>query len=84
MADGVYAAVQHVQAGLRDAVVDGIEGQPQSDELPTGHHAVLPVREASDQLVGVMRPTLTAYIRHNVGRVSHDVHRCRPVYARPL
>jgi hypothetical protein len=83
VADGVDAAVQHVEAASRDAVVDGIEGQAQGDELPTGHHPVLPVREAGDQLVDGRRPTLTAHIRHNVDRVSHDLYRCRPVYARP-
>ena len=83
MPDGVDAAVQRMQALSLDAVVDGIEGEPECDQLAPCDHAVLAARKLGDHLVGATRAILTVYDRQNFARVSHVVHRRPRGYARP-
>jgi hypothetical protein len=83
MAHGIDAAVERQQATALKAVVDGIEGKTERDELVARDDAMLPRRERGDCPIAGMGVTLTVYFRHNVTRVSHVVHRRRRGYARP-
>src|SRR3954454_4112386 len=83
MADRVHTAVERLQPTTLDAVVDGIEGEPDRGKLRPAHDAVLVGRDRGDRRVDGTSAILTVYFRHNVRRVSHVVHRGGPAYARP-
>jgi hypothetical protein len=49
--DGVDAAVDEVEAAGLEAPLDLVSRVPDTQKLPVGHHAVLPIRQCSDPLI---------------------------------
>jgi hypothetical protein len=49
--DGIDTSVKLVQTSGIDSPLDRMPAQPESDELPKRHHAVLPFRQIRDLLI---------------------------------
>jgi hypothetical protein len=58
VADGIDAAMEHVQRAARDAPVDRAMSEPQLEQLCAAHHAVLTAGQISDQRLSGSSPKL--------------------------
>ncbi len=74
MADGVDAAVQHVQPAPVDATLDRPSAHPDRDELRARDDTVLTLRERGDRSVISARPRSTIDVMVKVGLAVHAAH----------
>src|SRR3954451_16468262 len=84
MPDRIDAAMDDVQSPSLQQSLNCMPTEPHLHELASRDDAVLPLGEARHRDARVTRPEFDRIIRHNSGRISHAMHRCRGIYARPM
>jgi hypothetical protein len=75
MPNGVHTSVHPMKPLRPEPRRDGPPPEPERPQLAPGNHAVLPLRELGDRLIGRPLPTnrlLCTYVMHNSRFVRHD------------